>query len=74
MWESVLTPKQGDVNAIQKCHRLRKPEMSPRALMRARLSIPEIQDIAGLVSIAGVVILRREMWLPLPASLLSGQL
>jgi hypothetical protein len=29
--------------------------------MRARLSIPETQYIAGLVSLAGVVILRCEM-------------
>lgn len=44
-----------NVNAIQKCHRLRKVEMSPKALTVARLSDPETSYIAGLMSLAGVV-------------------
>jgi len=42
------------VNAIQKCHRLRKAEVSPQALPGARLSSPETSNIAGLVSLAEV--------------------
>lgn len=42
------------VNPIQKCHRLRKAEVSPQALRVARLSSPETSHIAGLKSLAGV--------------------
>ena len=43
-----------DVNAIQKCHRLGKAEVSPEALRVARLSSPETSYIVGLVSLAKV--------------------
>ncbi|MFT5797789.1 MAG: hypothetical protein ACI84R_001853 [Candidatus Azotimanducaceae bacterium] len=43
---------KGTVNAKLKCHRLRKPEMSPLALAAARLSSPETSCIAGLRSLA----------------------
>lgn len=42
------------VNAIQKCHRLGKAEVSPEALRVARLSSPETSYIVGLVSLAKV--------------------
>jgi len=36
-----------DVKAKQNCHRLRKAEMSPKALTVARLSSPETQGSEG---------------------------
>lgn len=44
----------GNVNALQKCHRLGEAEVSPRVLRVARLSSPETSNIAGLISLAGI--------------------
>ena len=45
----------GTVNAIQKCHRLRKAEVSPRALTGVQPDRVETSDIGALAGCAGVL-------------------
>ncbi len=42
------------VNAIQKCHRLRKAEVSPRALTGVQPDRAETSDIGALAGCAGL--------------------